>query len=215
LGFEVGTVGEPQSADVVVVSAEHVRRARQQLEFFRAERCGAIRAGQRLERFAPRALGVGRASSFRLGDRTHRADYRVQAIDSLPTTVRVEGGRTLLSDGPSVEAKEHLGGDLVVEADELDAALELAARVPAARLGGAIEEQLTAFARQRDLLMTIPGVKQRSAEVLIAEIGVDMSAFPTPKHLASGAGVCPATTAPPANAAPAGPARAPSGCARR
>ena len=39
--------------------------------------------------------------------------------------------------------------------------------------------------------MTIPGVKQRTAEVLIAEIGVDMSAFPTPKHLASWAGVCP------------------------
>ena len=39
--------------------------------------------------------------------------------------------------------------------------------------------------------MTIPGVQQRTAEVLIAEIGVDMSAFPTPKHLASWAGVCP------------------------
>ncbi len=39
--------------------------------------------------------------------------------------------------------------------------------------------------------MTIPGVKQRTAEVLISEIGVEMSAFPTPKHLASWAGVCP------------------------
>ena len=39
--------------------------------------------------------------------------------------------------------------------------------------------------------MTIPGVKQRAAEVLIAEIGVDMSVFPTPKHLASWAKVCP------------------------
>ena len=39
--------------------------------------------------------------------------------------------------------------------------------------------------------MTIPGVKQRTAEVLIAEIGVDMTVFPTPKHLASWAGVCP------------------------
>ena len=41
------------------------------------------------------------------------------------------------------------------------------------------------------LLCTIPGVQQRTAEVLIAEIGVDMSAFPTAKHLASWAGVCP------------------------
>ncbi len=59
------------------------------------------------------------------------------------------------------------------------------------RLSDAIEEQIAPFARQRDLLMTLPGVKQRTAEVLIAEIGVDMSAFPTPKHLASWAGVCP------------------------
>ena len=55
------------------------------------------------------------------------------------TTVRVQGGQTLLSDGPFVEAKEHLGGYIVVEADELDAALEIAARIPAARMGGAVE----------------------------------------------------------------------------
>jgi len=55
------------------------------------------------------------------------------------TTVRVEGGQTLLSDGPFVEAKEHLGGYLVVEADDLDAALEIAARIPATRMGGVIE----------------------------------------------------------------------------
>ena len=59
------------------------------------------------------------------------------------------------------------------------------------RLSDEIEERIAPFARQRDLLMTIPGVKQRTAEVLIAEIGVDMSAFPSPKHLASWAGMCP------------------------
>jgi transposase len=59
------------------------------------------------------------------------------------------------------------------------------------RLSGEIQERIAPFAHERDLLMTIPGVKQRTAEVLIAEIGVDMSAFPTPKHLASWAGVCP------------------------
>ena len=59
------------------------------------------------------------------------------------------------------------------------------------RLSVEIEERIAPFASQRDLLMTIPGVKQRAAEVLIAEIGVDMTAFPTPKHLASWAGVCP------------------------
>jgi hypothetical protein len=55
------------------------------------------------------------------------------------TTVRVEDGRTLTTDGPFVAVKEALGGYFVLEADDLDAAIELAARVPAARLGGAVE----------------------------------------------------------------------------
>jgi hypothetical protein len=55
------------------------------------------------------------------------------------TTVRVEGGKTLTTDGPFVETKEALGGYLLFEADNLDAAIELAAKIPAARLGGAIE----------------------------------------------------------------------------
>jgi hypothetical protein len=55
------------------------------------------------------------------------------------TTVRVQDGRTLTTDGPFVEIKEALGGYGFFEADDLDAALELAARIPAARMGGAIE----------------------------------------------------------------------------
>jgi hypothetical protein len=55
------------------------------------------------------------------------------------TTVRVEGGRTLMTDGPFIEMKEELGGYYLYEADNLDAAIELAARIPAARMGGAIE----------------------------------------------------------------------------
>ena len=55
------------------------------------------------------------------------------------TTVRVENGQTLTTDGPFVAVKEALGGYLFFEADDLDAAIELAARIPAARLGGAIE----------------------------------------------------------------------------
>ena len=51
------------------------------------------------------------------------------------TTVSVQDGETLLTDGQFVDAKEHLGGFLLVEADDLDAALELAARIPAARMG--------------------------------------------------------------------------------
>jgi hypothetical protein len=55
------------------------------------------------------------------------------------TTVRVQDGRTLTTDGPFVELKEAIAGWLFYEADDLDAAIELAARIPAARLGGAIE----------------------------------------------------------------------------
>jgi hypothetical protein len=55
------------------------------------------------------------------------------------TTVRVEDGKTLTTDGPFVELKEAIGGYLIFEADDLNAAIELAAGIPAARLGGAIE----------------------------------------------------------------------------
>lgn len=55
------------------------------------------------------------------------------------TTVRVNGGKTLTTDGPFVGMKEAIGGFFLLEADNLDAAIEVASRVPAARLGGAIE----------------------------------------------------------------------------
>jgi hypothetical protein len=58
---------------------------------------------------------------------------------STATTVRVQDGQTLTTDGPFAETKEELGGYYLFEADDLDAAIELAARIPAARLGGAIE----------------------------------------------------------------------------
>jgi hypothetical protein len=55
------------------------------------------------------------------------------------TTVRVQDGRTLVTDGPFAETKEAIGGYLLFEAADLDAAIELASRIPTARLGGAIE----------------------------------------------------------------------------
>jgi hypothetical protein len=55
------------------------------------------------------------------------------------TTVRVQDGRTLTTDGPFPDTKEALGGFYMLEANDLDAAIELAARIPAARMGGAIE----------------------------------------------------------------------------
>ena len=60
-------------------------------------------------------------------------------LEDTATTVRVQDGRTLTTDGPFIEMKEALGGYYLYEADNLDAAIELAARIPAARMGGAIE----------------------------------------------------------------------------
>ena len=57
----------------------------------------------------------------------------------MATTVRVDDGKTLTTDGPFVAIKEALGGYLFFEADDLDAAIELASRIPAARMGGAVE----------------------------------------------------------------------------
>jgi hypothetical protein len=54
-------------------------------------------------------------------------------------TVRVQNGHTHTSDGPYVDTKGAVGGYLVLEADDLDAAIEVAARIPAARHGGGIE----------------------------------------------------------------------------
>src|SRR4051794_21760439 len=55
------------------------------------------------------------------------------------TTVRVQDGRTLTTDGPFAETKEALGGYCFIEADDEAAAIELAAKIPAASMGGAVE----------------------------------------------------------------------------
>ena len=58
---------------------------------------------------------------------------------AMSTTVRIEGGQTLVTDGPFIEAKEYLAGLYLLHADDLDAAIAFAARIPAARFGGAVE----------------------------------------------------------------------------
>jgi hypothetical protein len=76
-------------------------------------------------------LAVGQSSRVIGGEQLQPADTA--------TTVRVQDGRMLLTDGRFVDAKEHLGGFYLVEASDLDGALEIAARIPAARMGGAVE----------------------------------------------------------------------------
>jgi hypothetical protein len=55
------------------------------------------------------------------------------------TTVRVQNGNTLTTDGPYADTKEAFAGFYLFEAGDLDEAIGLAARVPAARIGGAVE----------------------------------------------------------------------------
>ena len=55
------------------------------------------------------------------------------------TTVRVQDGQTLVTDGPFADTKEIFAGFYLVEADDLDQATEIAARIPAARIGGSVE----------------------------------------------------------------------------
>lgn len=54
---------------------------------------------------------------------------------SAATTVRVRGGKRTVTDGPFAETKEHLGGYFLVDANDLDEAISIAARIPSARLG--------------------------------------------------------------------------------
>ncbi len=58
---------------------------------------------------------------------------------SSSTTVRVQDGETVTTDGPFAETKEYLGGLYLVECDNIDGAIEFASKIPAARTGGAIE----------------------------------------------------------------------------
>ena len=73
--------------------------------------------------------------------------------------------------------------EIVAHVDYLTAAI--------ARLDARVEQMMIPFRAARELLTTIPGIQQRSAEIILAEIGVDMTRFPTAAHLASWAGVCP------------------------
>jgi transposase len=76
-----------------------------------------------------------------------------------------------------------LVGEMLARIDQMDEAVE--------RLSAEVARRTAPFAQLLALLVTIPGISQRTAEVLLAEIGTDMSRFPSAGHLASWAGLCP------------------------
>ena len=59
------------------------------------------------------------------------------------------------------------------------------------RVGAEIEQRLQEDAQALELLDTMPGISRRAAQILVAELGTDLSRFPSAKHLASWAGMCP------------------------
>lgn len=139
-------------------------------------------AGIKLSSVASKVLGVsGRLMLEALVSGTHDprvlADLaRGQLRRKLPALREALKGRFTPNHALVV-------AQILAHVDFLDESIET--------LSERIDEVIAPFARQRDLLKTIPGVDKRTAELLLAEIGPDMSRFPTAGHLASWAGMCP------------------------
>lgn len=89
----------------------------------------------------------------------------------------------LALEGVLSDTQRWLLGEELLEIDRLEQAI--------ARLDAKVEELTRPFAPMIEQLTQIPGISRRVAEVILAEIGVDMSRFPTANHLASWAGMCP------------------------
>jgi hypothetical protein len=79
------------------------------------------------EEYGAFTQSIIQSGAFKAGDRLQPT--------TAATTVRVRDGKTLTTDGPFAETREQLGGYYLVEAKDLDAALEIAARIPGARFG--------------------------------------------------------------------------------
>ena len=77
------------------------------------------------------AEGLRRDGIFQSGDPLHPA--------STATTLRIQNGRTLTTDGPFAETKEQLGGYSLIEAKNLDEAIAITSRIPLLRAGHSIE----------------------------------------------------------------------------
>ena len=91
------------------------------------------------ERLSDEEKGAVYAAYHAINETPGVTPGRRMASPETATTVRCKDGETLVTDGPFAELKEAIGGYLHFEADDLDAAIALAARIPAAAMGGAVE----------------------------------------------------------------------------
>lgn len=80
-----------------------------------------------------------REESVRLANQIHARGQYIDAAPlhptSMTTSVSVREGKRIITDGPYVETREHLGGYYLVDVRDLDEAIDIAARIPGARLG--------------------------------------------------------------------------------
>jgi transposase len=139
-------------------------------------------AGIKLSSVATDALGVsGRAMIEALVSGVRDPEVLAQMAKARMRRKIPELRRALV--GRFNEHHAAMLGELLGRLDALDATI--------ANLDARVDVLMTPYADQRDRLDTIPAVGKRAAEVIIAEIGVDMTVFPTSAHLASWAGMCP------------------------
>ncbi len=124
---------------------------------------------------APESTPAMRFLRSPLSWRTSPLGFVLAAFDALRRRDALEGG---FSSHHAL-----LVGTILAHIDYLDESI--------AELGVEIERVIAPFSEKVELLDTIPGVNRRVAETIIAEIGADMSQFPTHRHLASWAGMCP------------------------
>ena len=96
---------------------------------------------QAWEQAGPDALRAAMDEAVRL---THELKAKGQYLIASPlhptstaTSVRVRGGKPIITDGPFAETREHLGGYYIIDAKDLDEAIAIAARHPGARRGSA------------------------------------------------------------------------------
>ena len=139
-------------------------------------------AGIKLSSVASRVLGAsGRGMLEALVEGTHDPEV-LAALAKGRLRTKIPALKEAL-EGRFRPVHALMVGEILAHIDYLDEAIQ--------RISSEVEQVIAPFSEKVALLDTIPGVDKRIAEVLLAEIGPDMTRFPTHRHLASWAGMCP------------------------